>query len=123
MRSLSLVPILLVSLVGCSSYRLVERTPQSATYAVYGFDPVDTYADISPEVEAHCHGPARVVHEGDVPVGEVTNVDKTQKRYRDGVSVGATQVRTSTQTEWRVTYACDDAKMAGDTASTPSPIR
>lgn len=121
MRSFLFVTVL-SSLVGCSSYRLVERTPDSATYAVYGLDPTETYADISPEVEAHCHGPVRVVHEGDVPVGEVTNVDNTQKRFRNGVSVGATQVRTATQTEWRVTYACD-AKVPGDTARASSPIR
>lgn len=101
---------------GCVTHRLVERTPQGGTYAIYG-DPGETMTEIRPEMESACGGPVQIVREGEVPIGEVTQTDGATRRHRGGLTLGSSTSETTQKTEWRVTYACGTA--SEKTAATP----
>jgi hypothetical protein len=102
------------SLTGCISYRLVDRTESASTYALYSMDH-EIPEDLRNEVQASCGGPAKVVHEGEVPIGETTQTS-TQATHRRGVTFGTSQTDTTQKTEWRVTFQCNGG---GDGAQPP----
>lgn len=99
--------VLLVAANGCITYRLVERTPEGGTYALLG-DPASAMVEARPQMEAHCGGPVKIVKEGEVVVGEVTE-SKGATKKKGSMTFGSATSETTQKTEWRVEYKCASA--------------
>jgi len=108
--SLALFP----ALTGCVMYRLVDRSDAGATYALYTPDR-QVPDDLRKEVDQNCGGPARLVHEGEVPVGEVSQTQAAQSR-QGNLTFGTATTNTSQKVEWRVTFVCGP-----NVTTTPAP--
>jgi hypothetical protein len=111
----TIVPVLasiaaISMLTGCVSYRLVERTETGSTYALYTMDR-DVPPELKQEVQSACGGPAKVVREGEVPIGETSQTNSTAA-HKHGVTYGTTTTDTTQKTEWRVTFQCANAAPA-----------
>ncbi len=106
---------LLVAANGCVAYRLVERTPEGGTYALLG-DPAEAMTEVRPQMESHCGGPVKVVKEGEVAIGEISQSQSGTKR-RGSVTFGSSTTETTQKTEWRVEYRCKAEEPAAEEAS------
>jgi hypothetical protein len=107
---------------GCVTYRLVDQTETQSTYALYSAGH-EIPPELRQEANANCGGSSKVVHQGEVAVGEVSQTNSQASHHR-GVTYGSSQTSTSQKTEWRVTFECTkgvaDAAPADSAAPAPA---
>lgn len=97
-------------LAGCIQYQLVERNEQGSTYRLLTPDH-SIPPELQKEVQMSCGGGAKIVKEGEVPIGEVSHTDASASQSF-GVAYGSSTTDTTTKTEWRVTFQCNGAAAA-----------
>ena len=98
--------VLGVFLAGCSSIRVVQKTPDGGVVALQGVqsgarEKADDY------MRAQCGGEYAVIEEGEAVVGSDTTSRKTSSFLGP-----TTQAQSTDRTEWRITYRCKNAKTA-----------
>lgn len=105
------VSLLALSMVACSSARVVHDTRTGGTVALRG-----SRDDAREKAEAlmrdKCPNGYGIVEQGEVPYGESS---WSQSSYhpptsRYGSGYGVTQTRSTVQTEWRITFQCNGAQ-------------
>lgn len=97
------------TLAGCIQYQLVERSAEegTSTYRLLTADH-SIPPELQQEVQASCGGGAKIVKEGEVPIGTVSQTNASASRSF-GVAYGSSTTDTTTKTEWRVTFQCNSA--------------
>lgn len=95
-----------VLLTGCSSIRVVQKTPDGGVVALQGVqsgarEKADEY------MRGQCGGEYAVVEEGEAVVGSDTTARKTSTFLGP-----ATQSHSTDRTEWRISFKCKNAKTA-----------
>lgn len=94
-------------LAGCIQYQLVERNEEGSTYRLMTPDH-SIPPELQAEVQRSCGGGAKIVKEGEVPIGEVSNTNASASQSF-GVAYGSSTTDTTVKTEWRVTFQCNGA--------------
>ncbi len=92
-------------LAGCIQYQLVERNESGSTYRLMTPDH-SIPPELQKEVQMSCGGGAKIVKEGEVPIGEVSTTNASASQSF-GVAYGSATTDTTTKTEWRVTFQCN----------------
>src|SRR5438128_2247359 len=101
--SISAVALALATLSGCSSIRVVQKTPSGGTVALQGAE--DGAREKADEyMRSQCPAGYEVVEEGEAVVGSVTNARATPT-----IIGPVTTAQTSDTREWRITYKCNGA--------------
>jgi hypothetical protein len=91
---------------GCSSIRVVKKTPDGGVVALQGIQS-DARNKAQDYMRSQCAGEYDVVEEGEAVVGSDTTTRKTSTFLGP-----ATTSQSSDRAEWRITYRCKGAKAA-----------
>lgn len=91
---------------GCSSIRVVKKTPDGGIVALQGAqdgarEKADEY------MRSQCNGEYEVVEEGEAVIGSETTM-----RRHNTILGPATTAQSTDRAEWRITYKCKGAKNA-----------
>ncbi|MFO0613591.1 MAG: hypothetical protein U0414_13425 [Polyangiaceae bacterium] len=97
---------------GCIQYQLVERNESGSTYRLLTPDH-SIPPELQKEVQMSCGGGAKIVKEGEVPIGEVSHTNASASESF-GVAYGSSTTDTTTKTEWRVTFQCNGSAPPAD---------
>jgi hypothetical protein len=101
---------------GCIQYQLVERNESGSTYRLLTPDH-SIPPELQKEVQMSCGGGAKIVKEGEVPIGEVSHTNASASESF-GVAYGNSTTDTTTKTEWRVTFQCNSSAPPADAQPT-----
>ena len=101
---------------GCIQYQLVERNESGSTYRLLTPDH-SIPPELQKEVQMSCGGGAKIVKEGEVPIGEVSHTNASASESF-GVAYGSSTTDTTTKTEWRVTFQCNGSAAPADAQPT-----
>jgi hypothetical protein len=127
LRKLSVV--MMLALAACGSARLVSQDPSGTTFALEG-DRNKAMDDANAQMTAQCGpGAYHMVSQGEFVIGEDSFAqsdtqygEKTSRNGRRTQGGSNTQAQSSTRqaTEWRITFACNNAPApAGPPAGGP----
>lgn len=117
MVGIGVAGLLATAVVGCSSYRVVQKTPDSGVLALQG-DRNAAHEKAEQYMASQCPGGYDIVEEGEAVVGSTTQQQTSGGKTFFGAPALNTTSNSHDTTEWRVKYKCKGAASGGESAPT-----